>query len=158
VGYSGTGKTTLMVALVAELTERGFRVGTIKHDAHSFDMDRPGKDSYRHKAAGATASLISSPAKIALVADVAHDHQPEELLAMMPPTDIVLVEGFKRARLPKIEVFRPESGKKAACQGDEDLIAVISDTPVDWGVPRFASNQVDALADFVLQRTGLASP
>jgi molybdopterin-guanine dinucleotide biosynthesis protein B len=157
VGFSGSGKTTLMIGLITALKKRGLRVGTIKHDAHSFDMDRPGKDSYRHKAAGASASLITSPTKIAMVADVDRDHHPEELLPLLPHMDIVLAEGFKRAKLPKIEVYRPETGKGAACKGDPNLIALVSDAALDWGIPRFSTAQIDALVHFLLTHGGLES-
>ena len=150
VGYSGAGKTTLMVNLIASLTRCGLRVGTIKHDAHGFQMDHPGKDSFRHKAAGAATSIISSPHQLAMVTDVDHDHAPQDLLPMLGTMDIVLAEGFKRAPLPKIEVFRVETGKGPACQGDPHLLAVVSDAPVDWGVRRFAAAEADALADYLI--------
>ena len=150
VGYSGAGKTTLMVNLIAGLTRCGLRVGTIKHDAHGFQMDHPGKDSFRHKAAGAATSIISSPHQLAMVTDVDHDHAPQDLLPMLGTMDIVLAEGFKRAPLPKIEVFRVETGKGPACQGDPHLLAVVSDAPVDWGVRRFAAAEADALADYLI--------
>ncbi len=150
VGYSGAGKTTLMANLIASLTRCGLRVGTIKHDAHGFQMDHPGKDSFRHKAAGAATSIISSPHQLAMVTDVDHDHAPQDLLPMLGTMDIVLAEGFKRAPLPKIEVFRVETGKGPACQGDPHLLAVVSDAPVDWGVRRFAAAEADALADYLI--------
>lgn len=150
VGYSGSGKTTLMVNLIRCFARRGLRVGTIKHDAHGFNIDHPGKDSYRHKDAGATASLISSPTQVALVADTDRDRTPDELLSMLPRVDIVLAEGFKRAPLPKIEVFRPETGNLPACQNDPYLLAVVSDTPVDWGIHRFALTDISGLADHLI--------
>ena len=155
VGYSGSGKTTLMVNLIANLTQRGLRVGTIKHDVHGFRMDQPGKDSFRHNAAGATTSIISSPRQLAMVTDVDHDHAPQELLPMLAGMDIVLAEGYKKAQLPKIEVFRSETGKGPACQGDPHLLAVVSNAPVDWGVRCFAATEVDALADYLIALFGL---
>ena len=155
VGYSGSGKTTLMVNLIASLTRRGLRVGTIKHDAHGFQMDHPGKDSFRHKAAGAETSIISSPHQMAMVTDVDHDHAPQDLLPMLANMDIVLAEGFKRAPLPKVEVYREETGKGPACQGDPHLLAVVSDAPVDWGVRRFAVTEADVLADYLITLLGL---
>jgi molybdopterin-guanine dinucleotide biosynthesis adapter protein len=152
VGFSGSGKTTVTVGLVAEFKRRGLRVATIKHDAHDFDMDHPGKDSWRHKQAGATAAIVTSPSKIGMVMDADHDHYPLELLPLLPPMDIVLAEGFKRADLPKIEVYRPENGKKPACRGDRNLIAVVSDTALDWGVTRFGSQDFSAIADFIESR------
>jgi molybdopterin-guanine dinucleotide biosynthesis protein B len=151
-GFSGSGKTTLMVALVAALRRRGLRLGTIKHDVHGFDMDRPGKDSWRHKQAGAGVTIVTSPKQIGMVMDVKHDHQPLELLPLMTDMDIVLVEGFKRAPLPKIEVFRPEIGKPPACKGDRHLVAVVSDANMDWGVPRYSPDDIEGLCDFILAR------
>ena len=106
VGFSNAGKTTVTTGLVAALTGRGLRVGTIKHDVHGFEMDRPGKDRWRHRQAGAAATILTSPDRIGLVMDSDHDHQPNELLPLFKQMDIVIAEGFKRSRLPKIEVFR----------------------------------------------------
>jgi molybdopterin-guanine dinucleotide biosynthesis protein B len=155
VGYSNSGKTTAMVHLIDILTERGFHVGTIKHDAHGFEMDHQGKDSWRHKKAGARATIITSPSQIGLVMDVDHDHRPMELMRFFTGMDIVLVEGFKRADLPKIEVFRPETGKLPACKGDPRLIALICDASLDWGVPRFALSDMNRLADHIVERFNL---
>ena len=155
VGYSGSGKTTLMEQLITELTARGFKVGTIKHDVHGFEMDQPGQDSWRHKQAGASATIVTSPRSIGLVMDVEHDHQPAELLPLLSHLDIVLVEGFKRSRLPKIEIFRPEIGKPPASREDEYLRAMVSDSDVNRGVPRFAVADISALADFVLELSNL---
>ena len=157
VGFSGAGKTTITVGLVAALKQRGLRVGTIKHDVHGFAMDRPGKDSWRHKQAGASATIISSPAQIGMVMDVDHDHHPLELVPLLGEMDIVLVEGFKRADLPKIEVFRPENEKPPACQKDRNLLAVVSDTHLDWGVPRYTANDCEGLAEFVVAHFRLNS-
>ena len=145
-----------MVKLIAVLKRFGLRVGTIKHDVHGFSIDKPGKDSYRHKAAGAYASVITSPHQIGMVADVERDHSPEELVSILPNLDIVLVEGFKRSQLPKVEVFRPETGKKAACKGDANLIAVVSDAELDWGVRQFSTTETEALAKFILTFCGLS--
>ena len=155
-GFSGSGKTTVTVGLVAEFNRRGLRVATIKHDVHGFEMDRPGKDSWRHKQAGAAATIVTSPDKIGMVMDADRDHQPWELLPLLSGMDLVLVEGFKRAPLPKIEVHRPETGKPPACRNDPNLIAVVSDADLNWGVPRFGSRNVSALADFIAARFDLA--
>ena len=155
VGYSGSGKTTLIEKLISALKQRGLQVGTIKHDVHGFEMDRPGKDSWRHKQAGASATIITSPRQIGMVMDADHDHHPLELLPLMAGMDIVIVEGFKKANLPKIEVFRSENGKPPACRGDKNLIAVVSNTSLDWGVPRYADDDVEILTDFIIQKAGL---
>lgn len=155
VGYSGSGKTSLMVRLIDCLVRRGYRVGTIKHDSQGGRVDHPGKDSYRHKAAGAAASIISSPRQIALVSDVAQEKSPADLLPLLAQMDIVLAEGYKRAALPKIEVYRPENGKAPACKGDTHLAAVVSDAVVDWGVPCFQSTDVEPLVDLMVRQFGL---
>ncbi len=155
VGYSGSGKTTLIEKLISAFKQRGLRVGTIKHDVHGFEMDRPGKDSWRHKQAGASTTIITSPRQIGMVMDADHDHHPLELLPLMAGMDIVIVEGFKRANLPKIEVFRSENGKPPACRGDKNLIAVVSNTPLDWGVPRYTDDDVEILTDVIIQKFGL---
>ena len=152
VGYSGSGKTTLIEKLIATLKQRCFRVGTIKHDVHGFEMDQPGKDSWRHKQAGAATTVITSPRQVGMVMDSDHDHHPMELLPLMAGMDIVIVEGFKRTNLPKIEVFRPENGKPPACRGDKNLIAVVSNTSLGWGVPRYTSDDIEILADVIMQR------
>jgi len=150
VGFSGSGKTTVTVGLVAALRRRGLRVGTIKHDVHGFEMDQPGKDSWRHKRAGAGVTVVTSPKRIGMVMDVDHDHQPLDLLPLMRGMDIVLVEGFKKAELPKVEVFRPENQKPPACKDDRHLIAVVSSSPVDWDVPRFSPDDTEGICTFIL--------
>ena len=114
-------------------------------------MDRPGKDSWQHKQAGASATIISSPAQIGLVMDVDHDHHPLELVPMLGEMDIVLVEGFKRADLPKIEVFRPENEKPPACRNDRNLLAVVSDAKLRWSVPIYETNDFEGLAAFIVE-------
>jgi molybdopterin-guanine dinucleotide biosynthesis protein B len=155
IGHSGTGKTTLIENLTPALIGRGLRVGTIKHDAHGFEMDKPGKDSWRHKQAGAATTVISSPDRIGMVMDVDHDHQPDELATFFPGADIILAEGYKGGNRPKIEIFRPEIRKEPLCKNDNRLIALISDTPVDLGVPRFSRDDIPRLADFLIAHFAL---
>ena len=151
VGKSDSGKTTLLEKLIRELANRGYKVGSIKHDAHSFEIDHEGKDSWRHKKAGATITLISSPSKIAMVRDSDHDHTLTELRdKFIKDVDIVLTEGFKRETLPKIEVFRSEMRRELLCSEDDNLIAIAGDpetAPV--GVPIFDLNDPVRLADFI---------
>jgi molybdopterin-guanine dinucleotide biosynthesis protein MobB len=153
VAKSGTGKTTLLEKVIARLKDRGYRVGVIKHDAHRFDIDRPGKDSYRLTAAGADAMLISSPEKLALVKRHAASPPVEELLSMyFADVDIVLTEGFKSSALPKIEVHRKDRSDTLLCRGgehDATLLAVASDEPLELDVPRLDLNDADAVADFI---------
>ena len=156
VGSSGSGKTTLIEKLIPALIRLGFKVGTIKHDVHGFEMDKPGKDSWRHKQAGAAVSMISSPFQIGMVMDVDHDHSPEELSWFLSGVDIILTEGYKRKGRAKVEVFRPDGrGQEPLCTNDENLIALVSDTPVDLGVPRFPLNDIAGLADFLITRLEL---
>ncbi|NNG01382.1 MAG: molybdopterin-guanine dinucleotide biosynthesis protein B [Desulfobacteraceae bacterium] len=154
-GFSGSGKTTLIVGLISHLTREGFRVGTIKHDVHGFNIDQPGKDSYRHKEAGASAAIITSPTRFAMVADTDEDRSPESYLPLMSGLDIVVAEGFKRAKLPKIEVFRPETGKGRACENDPYLIAMASNASLDTDVPRFPLDATRQIADFIIDRLKL---
>jgi molybdopterin-guanine dinucleotide biosynthesis protein MobB len=159
VAKSGTGKTTLLEKVIAELKGRGWRVGAIKHDAHRFDIDHPGKDSHRMTAAGADTMLISSPEKLALVKQ--HETPPAigELLATyFADVDIVLTEGFKKSGLPKIEVHRKERSSTLLCRGEENdpsLIAVASDEPLELDVPVFDINDAATVASFI-ERTFLS--
>jgi molybdopterin-guanine dinucleotide biosynthesis adapter protein len=157
VGFSNSGKTGVTVALVTQLRQNGLRVGTIKHDVHGFEMDRPGKDSWRHKQAGALTTIISSPHQIGMVRDVDYDHQPHELLPLFSGMDIVLIEGFKRANLPKIEVHRPENKNMPACEDDPLLLAVVSNAPLQWGVPVYSFKNMADLADLIMTRFALNS-
>ena len=150
VGSSGAGKTTLIEKLIPELMRRGFRVGTIKHDVHRFEMDRPGKDSWRHKHAGASAAIISSPYQIGMVMDVDHDHRLDELVPLLYCVDIILAEGYRREARPRLEVFRPEIHGEPLCKHDKHLVALISNAPVDLGVPRFSMDDIEGLADFLI--------
>jgi molybdopterin-guanine dinucleotide biosynthesis protein B len=155
VGFSGTGKTTLMEKLISELTERGLRVGTVKHHPHTIEMDQPGKDSWRHKRAGSRVAIISSPTRIGMVMEVDHDYRLDELSYFFSHVDIVLAEGYKRDNTPKIEVFRPEIHPNPICTGDEHLVALVSDVRVDLVVPRFSLGDIKGLADFLTNRFGL---
>ncbi|OGT97662.1 MAG: molybdopterin-guanine dinucleotide biosynthesis protein B [Geobacteraceae bacterium GWC2_48_7] len=156
VAKSGTGKTTLLEKVITELKQRGYRIGVIKHDAHKFDIDHPGKDSYRLTAAGADTMLISSPEKLALVKK--HDVSPpvEELLSTyFYDVDLVLTEGFKMSSLPKIEVHRKERSATLLCRGeqhDSTLIAVASDEALELDVPVLDLNNPAQVAEFVEKR------
>lgn len=156
VAGSGTGKTTLLEKVIAELKRRGYRVGVIKHDAHSFDIDHPGKDSWRLTRAGADTMLISSSEKLAVVKQ--HDTAPpvEELLATyFDDVDVVLIEGFKKSALPKIEIHRAERGSALLCRGDEydpHLLAVASDAFLELDVPVLDLNNPAQVTDFVVER------
>lgn len=156
VAKSGTGKTTLLEKVIAELKQRGYKVGVMKHDAHSFSIDHPGKDSYRLTAAGADTMLITSPEKLAMVKKHVTAPPIEELIATyFSGMDIVLTEGFKMSSLPKIELHRKERSETLLCRGenfDPTLLAVASDEPLDLDVPVLDLNNAMDVADFVEQK------
>lgn len=153
VAKSGTGKTTLLEKVIAVLKGRGYRIGVVKHDAHRFDIDHPGKDSYRLTAAGADTMLISSPEKLAVVKQHAEPPTIEELIATyFGDVDLILTEGFKKSGLPKIEVHRRERSATLLCRGeqhDPSLIAVASDEALQLDVPVLDLNNPAQVADFV---------
>ena len=125
VGKSNAGKTTLLEKIIPELTKRGYRVGTIKHNVHGFEIDQEGKDSWRHKKAGAHLTVISSACRIALIEDVDKDHSLEEIREKyMKNIDIILSEGYKGNPFPKIEVFRSELKRELLCQKEDNLLAI----------------------------------
>jgi molybdopterin-guanine dinucleotide biosynthesis protein B len=151
-GWSGSGKTTLLVRLIPELRRRGLTVSTLKHAHHAFDVDQPGKDSYEHRQAGASEVMVASAARWALMRE--HRGAPEpslaELLPRFAPVDLVLVEGFKRDRHPKLEVYRPSLGKPLLCREDRMIRGVATDVPVPGlPVPRLALDDAPAVAAFV---------
>lgn len=128
VGTSGSGKTTLLEKVVQELVKKGYSVGTIKHDAHGFELDRAGKDSWRHKKAGAKTVVLSSPGKLAVLKDVKGEWPPERIASsFFHDADIVITEGYKKGPFPKIEVIRKANKKKPVCLKDKGLIAIATD-------------------------------
>ncbi|KPK25703.1 MAG: molybdopterin-guanine dinucleotide biosynthesis protein MobB [Nitrospira bacterium SG8_3] len=149
VGKSGSGKTTLLEKLIPELTGMGLKVGTIKHDVHGFEIDHPGKDSWRHKQAGSRITIISSPQRIGMVMEVDHDHTLDELASFFSGVDLVLTEGYKRENKPKIEIFRREAHTEPLCTNDSNLIALMTNADVDLGVPRFTLEDIEGLARFL---------
>ena len=159
-GWSGSGKTTLMVRLIPEIVRRGLRVSTMKHAHHDFDVDQPGKDSYEHRAAGASEVLISSARRFALMHELRGAPEPpvEVLVRQMSPVDLLLIEGFKAHGHDKLEVHRPSLGKTLLCLDDPRIVAVASDTPVaGLSVPRFDLDDVSGIADFILAHCRLAT-
>jgi molybdopterin-guanine dinucleotide biosynthesis adapter protein len=152
-GWSGSGKTTLLVRLLPELVGRGILVSTVKHAHHRFDVDQPGKDSWRHREAGAHEVMVSSAQRWALM----HEHRGaaeanlDELICHMSPVDLVVVEGFKTHPHPKLEVHRPGLGKPLLCRDDPYIVALASDGPVDGvRVPLLPLDDVAAIAGFIL--------
>jgi molybdopterin-guanine dinucleotide biosynthesis protein B len=150
-GRSGSGKTSLLERLIPEFKKRGFRVGTIKHHPGDFDIDHPGKDSWRHKKAGAEKTVISSPTRIGLVMDVDHDYRPDELIPFLNEMDIILVEGYKEEDLPKVEIFRPELHDSPLFLKDPGLIAVMTNSRLATGVPVLGLDDVTGLADLLVR-------
>lgn len=157
-GWSNSGKTTLMTALVAILSARGYSVSTIKHAHHHFDIDKPGKDSHRHREAGATEVLIASGNRWALMHELRGAPEPDlaDLVARMTPVDLLLIEGFKRQGHDKLEVHRPSVGKPPLWPEDAHVVAVASDEDLPGlDRPRLDINDPQAVADFILDHLGL---
>ena len=151
-GWSGSGKTTLLTRLLPELIAQGLTVSTVKHAHHSFDIDQPGKDSWRHREAGASEVLIASERRFAVI----HEHRgaPEPsldaLIRRMAPVDLLLVEGFKREAYDKLEVHRPALGKPLLCREDPHIVAVASDAPIaGLALPLLPLDDVAAIARFI---------
>lgn len=154
VGKSDSGKTTLLEKVVRELANRGHRIATVKHDAHSFEIDHEGKDSWRHKRAGSVLTIISSPTKVALVADADHDQSLDEIRdKFVWGVDLIITEGYKREKHPKIEVYRSELHRDLLCQADENLVAIAGDPPdPPSGIPVFDLDNPRSLCDFIESR------
>ncbi len=154
VGKSDVGKTTLLEKIVRELTARGYKIATIKHDAHSFDIDHEGKDSWRHKAAGACMTVISSPTKLALVTDTDKDHSLAEIRErFINAADLIISEGYKRETHPKIEIFSRECYDELLCREGDNLVAIAGNPlHVPEHVPVFDLDDPLSLCDFIVER------
>ena len=158
VGWSGSGKTTLVVRLLPELTARGLRVSTMKHTHHDIELDKPGKDSYRHRFAGATEVVVTSPVRWALIRELRSAPEPDldSLIARMEPVDLLLVEGFKSHPFDKLEIHRPANGKPLLAREDPSVIAVASDTRIPGlDIPVLPLDDMPAIAEFILTHCGL---
>lgn len=154
VAKSGSGKTTLIERLLPKLMERGLSVSTIKHTHHAFDMDKPGKDSFRHREAGAKEVVLASKSRFAILHEMRTEPEPEieELLTQMTPVDLVLVEGFKRHPHPKIEIFRSSLEKEPLWPQDPHILAVASDGPLEGCSRRLLDlNDTEAIMHFILE-------
>lgn len=158
VGWKNSGKTTLVERLLVELTGRGFTVSTVKHAHHNFDIDHKGRDSYRHRAAGAKEVLLASRNRWALM----HESRGEdelrlsEILEKLSPTDLVLIEGYKRESHAKIEAHRVETKQNLLSTNDRTITAVASNIEVlDLNVPQFDLNDISSISDFILKEVGL---
>lgn len=156
-GYSGAGKTTLIEQLIPRFVMGGLRISLIKHAHHGFDLDQPGKDSYRHREAGATEVFLVSSQRWVLMHELRGRPEPtlEEQLSHMSPCDLVLVEGFKFTAIPKIEVHRAANGKPLIHPENLNIVALASDIRIDSPLPWLDLDDVDGIAAFILQHQGL---
>ena len=158
VGWSGSGKTSLLVELLPLLRARGLKVSTMKHAHHRFDVDKPGKDSFRHREAGASEVLVVTSSRWVLMHESRDEPEPsiEALIERMTPVDLLLIEGFKTHSHPKLEIHRESEGKPLLCPGDPDIVAVATDRPIPGlDLPQLDLNDPPAIADFILHHTGL---
>ena len=156
-GWKNAGKSGLMERLVEEITARGLSVSTIKHSHHGADVDQPGRDTYRHRQAGAREVILASSARIAIMQELRDHPEPAlaDLVARLSPVDLVLVEGYKREAHPKIEAFRQEAGHDLIAPKDATIHAVASDVPLDLDRPVLDLNDTAAIADFIFRELGL---
>jgi molybdopterin-guanine dinucleotide biosynthesis protein B len=156
-GWSGSGKTTLIEQLIPRFVQRGLRVSLIKHAHHTFDVDHPGKDSHRHRQAGASEILVTSSRRWVLMHELRGAHEPafEEQVKRISPCDLLLVEGFKHAPIPKLEVWRKETGEPLLHPNDPYIVAVASDTKIETKLPVLELNDVDAICRFILKKLEL---
>ena len=153
-GWSGSGKTTLITKLIPRLIARGVKVSTLKHAHHGFDLDQPGKDSFFHRAAGATEVIISSAKRWAILHELREEPEWDlrALVSKMSPVDLVLVEGFKRDAFPKLEIHRSANGKPLIHPEDGHIVAIASDVALPQAkVPVVDLNNVEAIADLLLK-------
>lgn len=156
-GYSGSGKTTLIEKLIPLLVAQGLKVSLIKHTHHDFSIDQPGKDSYRHRAAGCSEVMVTSSYRWALVHELRDEPEPglKEQLARLAPCDLVLVESFKNEEIAKLEVHRTAIGKALLFPHDPNIVAIASDLPLEASIPQFRLDQPEKIAEHILQQTGL---
>jgi molybdopterin-guanine dinucleotide biosynthesis protein B len=156
-GWSGSGKTTLIEQLVPRFTRAGLTVSMVKHAHHSFDVDQPGKDSYRHREAGCTEVMVSSEKRWVIQHELRGDPEPplERQIERMSPCDLLLIEGYKRYPMPKLEVYREANGKPLLHPEDPHIVAIAADVPLATKLPRFDLDEYDRIAAFVLTHSQL---
>jgi molybdopterin-guanine dinucleotide biosynthesis adapter protein len=156
VGRSNSGKTTFLEKLIPVLKELGVRVATIKHDVHDFEIDREGKDTYRHKKAGARITMIASPKKLALVEDLDSELPLETIVTRyVRNIDLVMTEGYKKEQMPKIEVYAFREDVPPLALDDPNVLAIVADVPLDAHVPVFSRDNPAPVADFIIEKFGL---
>jgi len=153
-GKSNSGKTTLLEKIIREAKRRGWRVATLKHDVHGFEMDQPGKDTWRHAQAGADIVAISSPHKIAILESVSGDQPLDEVIARIHGVDVIFTEGYKSGNKPKIEVYRSTVHQELFCK-PEELIAIASDITFDNGIPCFGLDDAPGICDLIEEKYGI---
>ncbi len=151
VGKSNTGKTTLLEKLIVELKRRGYRLATVKHDAHGFDIDQPGKDSWRHAQAGSDSVVISSSHKLALIRRLDEEMSLDQIAELVSDVDLILTEGYKRGDKPKIEVSRRERSSELIC-AEEELVAIATDQPFAVNVPQFDLDDAVGIIDLLEEK------
>ena len=160
-GWSGSGKTTLVTKALPRLIARGLRVSTLKHAHHGFDLDQPGKDSFMHRAAGATEVIISSAKRFAILHELREEAEWDlpDLLRKLAPVDLVLVEGFKRDAFPKLEIHRKANGKPLLHPADPQIVAIASDTPLPAAtVPVIDLDDIERIVDTLIERAAPLEP
>ena len=157
-GWSGSGKTTLIEKLIPLFARRGLRVSLIKHAHHSFDVDQPGKDSYRHRHAGASEVLVTSSRRWVLMHELRGAPEPsfDDQVKHLSPCDLLIVEGFKYAPIPKLEVWRAATGESLLHPNDPHFVAIATDAKVDTRLPVLDLNNADTVAAFVVSHLQLA--
>lgn len=153
VGKSKVGKTTLLVKMLTEIKKRGYRVATIKHDVHGFTIDQPGKDTWKHAQAGSDIVIISSPQKMAIIEKVDEERKLDEIIKKLDPEhlDLIITEGYKKENKPKIEVFRSIVSTTLLCS-KEELFAVVTDVPLNTGVPEFGHDDSTDIIDLIEEK------
>jgi molybdopterin-guanine dinucleotide biosynthesis adapter protein len=156
-GFSGVGKTTLIEQLIPRFVLHGLKVALIKHAHHNFDIDKPGKDSFRHREAGATEVLVTSDTRWVLMHELRQEPEPslEQQLKLFAPCDLILVEGYKKAPIPKLELHRPSLGRPLLHAEDPHIVAVASDAPLHTRLPQLDINQPEQIAQFIIVHVGL---
>jgi molybdopterin-guanine dinucleotide biosynthesis protein B len=156
-GWSGSGKTTVLTALIPALVARGITVSTIKHAHHDFDIDKPGKDSWQHRQAGASEVMVASARRWALMHELRGAEEPSlaELVRRMSPVDLVLVEGFKREAFPKLEIHRSELGKELLHPQDPQIVAIATDAALSVTLPVLPLGDPGKIAEFIIAHHGL---
>jgi molybdopterin-guanine dinucleotide biosynthesis adapter protein len=159
-GWSGSGKTTLIERLVPRFVAQGIAVSLVKHAHHEFDIDQPGKDSYRHRQAGCNEVLVTSAVRWALMHELRGGKELvlADALRRLSPCDLALVEGFKTAAIPKLEVYRASIGKPLLHRGDNNIVAIATDAPVETALPVFDIADISAIASFILKTGSSAAP